>query len=100
MFNEKIVFLNKSTTKYAIFGTHSTTFKSTMRICDRSTGAYFSIDFDQYDIFLKQVKNLLNENFKIELDHEVSGFDAVLLENQDCNRNWYCRASSQFGEAD
>lgn len=60
MFNEKIVFLNKSTTKYAVIGIHPLTFKPHMKICDRRSGSFFPVTMDEFAIFIHRAKCMLN----------------------------------------
>lgn len=67
MFLEKTVQLNKSTTKYAIIGIHPISFQSVMKICDRSSGSFFSITSDQYIDFIRRIKAVLDENFIVDI---------------------------------
>lgn len=87
LFHEKIVFLNKSTTKYAAIGVHPTTFKPLMRICDRSTGSFFAVKNDEYCEFIHRIERLLTDepsgilstssNIRIEvLSENVWKFDS------------------------
>lgn len=66
LFLERTVYLNKSTTKYAIIGVHPITFRSIMKICDRSSGSYFDVTSGQYLYFMRRVKTLLDENFEVD----------------------------------
>lgn len=43
MFDERIIYLNKSTSKFVIIGVDIITFEPTMKICDRATGLFFTI---------------------------------------------------------
>lgn len=72
MFYEKIIFLNKSTTKYVIVGMHPITFNPMMKFCDRATGAYFSIDMEKNVFFFRHISSLLDNNFAVD-KHEDSG---------------------------
>lgn len=44
MFNETILFLNKSTTKFLIIGINPVEFTPNLRICDRSSGDHISMN--------------------------------------------------------
>lgn len=55
LFNEKIVFLNKSTTKYVIIGIDPVDFSSVARICDRVTGTHVSMRGDVFGDFLSEL---------------------------------------------
>lgn len=60
MFYEKMVFLSKSMSKYAVVGVHPLTFKPHMKICDRSTGTFFPVTMAEFVNFIQRVKCLLN----------------------------------------
>lgn len=60
MFAEKTIYLNKSTTKYAIIGNDSLTFEATMKICDRTTGSHITIPtVEKITYFMQRVQQLL-----------------------------------------
>ncbi len=61
MFNERTVYLNKSTTKYIIIGVHAKTFEPTIKICDRATGAYVTVSsLERIGKFRELVQKLVN----------------------------------------
>lgn len=47
MFDEKTVYLNKSTTKYVIIGIEPEKFEPTIKICDRTTGSHITISTEE-----------------------------------------------------
>lgn len=60
MFNEKIIFLNKSTTKFLIIGVHPITFQPTIKICDRTNGSFVSIStLNSFMTFVTIIQHLL-----------------------------------------
>lgn len=73
MFNERIIFLNKSTTKYAVIGVDPLTFTPNIKICDRSSGSYLPITHDELPKFFHLVKVLLHEDNDDEEEEEDLG---------------------------
>lgn len=74
MFNEKIVFLNKSATKFVIIGIHPLTFEPTIRICDRTTGAFINITtLERITLFFHIVADLLNEKIILPDAQKMAG---------------------------
>lgn len=74
MFGEKIIFLNKSTTKFIIIGIDPTTFQTTMRICDRMTGSFITLATrERVFAFMSIVEALVNDEKISTDDAEKSG---------------------------
>lgn len=60
MFQEKVFYLNKSTTKYAIVGVHPTELRPKMKICDRASGAHILINMFEFVYFIRHIKCAMN----------------------------------------
>lgn len=79
MINEKIIYLNKSTTKYVIMGNDCTTFEATMKICDRTNGSHITLTASQETYFQKIVDKLIS-NHEYDADLEsCSGVEITKL---------------------
>lgn len=66
MFAEKIIYLNKSTTKYVIIGNDPQTFEVTMKICDRVTGSHITIStMNRIYFFMDHIKFLVTGSGEI-----------------------------------
>lgn len=57
MLDEKIIFLNKSTTKYLIIGVEPITFNAKVCICDRATGTHISMTGPDFLHFMSEIQN-------------------------------------------
>lgn len=74
MFNEKVVYLNKSTTKYVIIGIHPINFEPTIMICDRVTGAYLCISsLERITNFKNLVRKLVASDDTYEIEAKAAG---------------------------
>lgn len=60
MFDEKIYFLNKSTTKFVIVGIEPVNLKPSVCICDRVNGFYITIDGEMIGYFFRKLKAVLS----------------------------------------
>lgn len=69
MFDERVFYLNKSTTKYIIIGIDRQIFTSHLRICDRVTGTFITIQMEKF------------KNFILHLKNEISGMYAGFVED-------------------
>lgn len=92
MFHEKIIFLNKSTTKFVIVGIHPISFKPMMKICDRATGTYFSIGMEQFVFFFRHITSLIDEDFPFGSD-EDSGIEVIPISMN----VWKIRTPTELG---
>lgn len=66
MFNEKFIFLNKSTSKFVIIGIHPVTFQACLKICDRASGSFVSMTLDNFVQFVRYIRVLLDDPFADE----------------------------------
>lgn len=108
MINEKLIYLNKSTTKYVIIGNDSTTFEPIIKICDRTNGAHITLSDKQADYFIKIVNKLIsNDEYDAELENgsgveitelypsiwkfkEKNGFGTIVLQKISLQNLSYC----------
>jgi len=73
MFNEKIIYLQKTTTKYVIVGLDMESFEPIVRICDRSSGDFVSIKLnDDYDDFARNVHMVVKGTYELD-GHCIKG---------------------------
>lgn len=82
MFDEKVIYLNKSTTKFVIIGVDPITFDPTMKICDRTTGLNFSITLNRFNDFTRCVAKALGTNYTVRnenYDDDDCGFTFTQL---------------------
>jgi len=77
MFNEKFVFLNKSTTKYIIIGNDPIDFDVVVRICDRVTGTHVSMDAATFSHFLSHLTAAHDGTYS--LDSLLRGVDIKVI---------------------
>lgn len=61
MFDERVFYLNKSSTKYIIIGIDRHTFSSYLRICDSVTGNYMTLEMAKFKNFILHLKNEISE---------------------------------------
>lgn len=82
MFSERIIYLNKSTTKYVIIGVDPVSFVPTMTISDRCTGCHISITLNQFTSFTRAVSEVLNTPMigdDVDHGHPACYIDFVLV---------------------
>lgn len=60
LFNERIIYLNKSTSKHIIYGLDPDTFKVVMLLCDRASGYYIPFLCEQVYAFMTHVQEVLS----------------------------------------
>lgn len=68
LFNERIIYLNKSTTKYLIIGIDPVEFEVVVRICCRTTGNHVTIPGGRFFIFVLKANDPTAELPGLELD--------------------------------
>lgn len=57
MFNERMIYLNKSTTKFAVVGIHPVKFTPGVNICDRASGNHFGLSSEEYASFMSKIQS-------------------------------------------
>lgn len=55
LFNEKTIYLDKTTTKYVIIGVDPVRFEAVVHFCCRLTGNHFTLDEENFHTFLAQL---------------------------------------------
>lgn len=58
LFNERIIYLNKSTSKHIIMGIDFNTFKAVMLLCDRVSGFHVPVLYDEVYAFFTNAEEI------------------------------------------
>lgn len=65
MLGEKFYYLNKSTTKYVIVGLDHRSIRPIVRVCDRATGRYISINQSALESFVSVISAIVSGSYTL-----------------------------------